>query len=48
MQQMVVLTMIYNLEEQPMTLMEHTRFVPAPVPGRRGSDDFHQLELPQK
>jgi hypothetical protein len=40
-QRMVVLTMLYNLGEQPMTMLEHTRFSLQSAQGPRGSGVFH-------
>jgi hypothetical protein len=45
---MIVLTMLYNLEEQPMTVLEHTKAQRQIGPGPRGSDVFHQAELAQQ
>ena len=40
-QRMVVLTMLYNLRGQPMTVLEHTRLSLQSAQGRRGSGVFH-------
>src|ERR1700727_161758 len=45
---MVVLTMLYNLEEHRMTVLEHVRFSRPSARGPRGSGVFHQAELPRK
>jgi len=40
--------MIYNLWEQPMTVMERVRISVTTALRRRGSNVFQQLELQQK